>query len=256
MTKSIVRGLTALTGLCVVILAGMLAAGCGPKTQRVLTCQELYQQGNSFLEEQEWVKAQQAFERITLNYPGCELVDDAQFMLGEVYFRQNRFIEAQFEYRRLAEDFRLSERMEDAQYMIARCSFEQSYGHALDQTITDQAIFSLRQYLEDFPGGHWEQQARESLLKCRQKLARKSYETARFYNRQGYGDAALIYVDNVLNQYPETGEWVERARFLKARILIERNRRQEALQLLTSINMEIIKPRMREDVTEYIRSLQ
>ena len=187
-------------------------AACGPKNPRVLSCEEYYQIGLSHVEDEDWVKAKDAFERITLNYPGCERVDDAQYMLGDVYYKQGLFIEAQFEFRRLVEDFRLSDRLEDAQYMMALCAFEQSLPAALDQTATEDAIFRFRQYMEDFPQGQHVVEAREKLRECRERLARKAYNTARFYARQDYDDAALIYVDHVLTTYPDAGEWVERAR--------------------------------------------
>ncbi len=236
-------------------LAVALAA-CGPKEPRTLSCEEYYQKGLEAIVDEDWIEAREAFEEITLTYPGCERVDDAQYMLGMVYFEQDLFIEAQFEFRRLVEDFRLSDRLEDAQYMLAMCAFEQSLPAALDQTSTEDAIFRLRQYMEDFPQGAHVEEAREKLRVCRERLARKAYNTARFYNRQDYEDAALIYLDHVLTTYPDAGEWVERARFLKARILINRGRRQEALALLRDIDLEVVKPRMRADVLETLENLR
>jgi outer membrane protein assembly factor BamD len=236
-------------------LATLLGA-CGPKRMEMLTCEEYYQRGMRALEGKKWLKAQENFERVTLNYPGCDLVDDAQYMLGETYFRQDKFIEAQFEFRRVMEDFRLSDRMEDAQYMIALCAHKQSFPSVLDQTPTDEAIFRFQQYLDDFPRGKWSADARRYILDNRKRLAQKDYDTAHFYYRQSYQDAALIYLDHIINEYSDTGEWVERARFLKATILSNGGHQQEALALLRAINLDTVRPRMRGEVERAIARLQ
>ena len=124
----------------ILIAASALAltfAACGPKEPHMLSCEEYYQQGLEALESEDWVDAQKAFERITLNYPGCERVDDAQYMLGQVYFRQGLFIEAQFEFRRLVEDFRLSDRLEDGQYMLDHTN---CHGTQLGSSIERMAV--------------------------------------------------------------------------------------------------------------------
>jgi outer membrane protein assembly factor BamD len=241
--------------LPLMLLLAIALVGCGPKTKRILSCEDYYQRGTKYIEEKDWVKAKEAFEQVTLRFPGCEKVDDAQFMLGEVYYRQGLYIEADYEYKRVVSDFRLSDRKEDAQYKIALCAFEQCFPAALDQSLTKQAIFRLRLYFEDYPRGEWAKDARGKIQELRERLAKKDYNTARFYHRQNYDEAALIYLGNVLTNYADAGEWVDRARFLKARILLERGRKPEAMILLRAIRLDGIRPRMREDVLALMKTL-
>jgi outer membrane protein assembly factor BamD len=229
---------------------------CGPKHPVRLTCEEYYEIGMNELEKRNWMKAKTAFETITYSFPGCELVDDAQYMLGETYYRQDMYIEAQFEYRRLVEDFRLSDRMEDAQFKLALAAYKQSLPPALDQSGTEEAIFRFQQYLDDFPNGNFASEAREYMREARSKIAQKDFHTARFYKRLDYHEAALIYLDHIISEYPDTGEWVQRARFLKAEILLERDQQREALVLLRAINQDELKPRLREDVQRAINRIQ
>jgi len=231
-------------------------AGCGPKALHMLTCEEYYQAGLRNIERKHWLQAQADFQAITLNYPGCDLVDDAQYMLGETYFLQGQYVEAEFEYRRLVEDFRLSDRMEDAQFKLALSAYKQTFPAQLDQTPTEGAIFRFQQYLEDFPSGRWAADARRYIQELRKRLAKKDFEAARYYHRQSYQDAALIYLDHILTEYSDTGEWVEQARYMKAEILIARRQPQEALALLRAIDQDAIKPGLREDVQRTIARLQ
>jgi outer membrane protein assembly factor BamD len=238
-------------------LAGLtVLVACGPKRPNLTTCEEYYQRGVQALEREKWLKAQENFEKITMNFPGCDLVDDAQYMLGETYYQQDKLIEAQFEYRRVVEDFRRSDRMEDAQFKMAMCSHKQALASALDQTSTQDAIFRFRQYLEDFPNGQWSSEARRLIVENRKKLAEKDFKTAQFYARQGYNEGALIYIDHVLAEYPDTGEWLERTRYLKATILERRGQNQEALSLLRSINAEVLPRRTQAKVRDAITRIQ
>jgi len=234
--------------VCITVLS--VISACGPKRTHLLTCEEYYQRGINALEKKKWLKAQENFEKITMNFPGCDLVDDAQYMLGETYFRQDKFIEAQFEFRRVVEDFRQSDRTEDAQFKMALCSHRQALPAALDQTATQDAIYRFQQYLEDNPSGRWAGEARRYILENRKKLAQKDFNTAQFYARQGYNEGALIYLDHVIAEYPDTGEWLERARFLKATILAQRGQTQEALTLLRAINLDALPGKVQKKVRE------
>lgn len=248
---------TRISWIVLICIAGVgLLSACGPKNPRLLTCEEYYQRGMDALERKKWLKAQEYFGKITLNYPGCDLVDDAQYMLGETYFRQDKFIEAQFEFRRVVEDFRRSDRMEDAQFKMALSSHKQALPSALDQSATRDAIFRFQQYLEDNPSGQWANEARGYILENRRKLAQKDFNAASFYARQGYTEGALIYLDQVIAEYPDTGEWFERAKFLKATLLEKRGQRQEALTLLRSINSESLPSRMQAKLREAIARVQ
>jgi outer membrane protein assembly factor BamD len=253
-----IRNRTIFVGFATLLVAAMLVAniGCARKAKPMLTCEEYYELGMRHLEDKKWLKAQENFEAITYNYPGCDLVDDAQYMLGETYFRQGLYIEAQFEFRRVVEDFRLSDRMEDAQYHMALAAHEQSHPAALDQTPTEEAIFRFRQYLDDFPNGKYADEARNYIREGRKKLAQKDYIAGRFYHRLDYEEAALIYLNHVINEYPDSEEWVERARYLKSVILVDRDQPQEALVLLRTINQDQIKPKLREDVNRLITKIQ
>jgi outer membrane assembly lipoprotein YfiO len=235
---------------------GIIIAGCGPKAPPPQSCDDFYQLGLRYLDDEKWLKAKEMFETITYNFPGCDLVDDAQFMLGEMYYRQSQYIEAQFEYRRVVEDFRLSDRMEDAQYKLALAAYEQSSPTALDQTGTEEAIFRFQQYLDDFPNGKYSEDTRGKVREARKKLSQKEYMTARFYRRMDYDEASLIYLNHILEEFTDTEEWVEHARFLKAQILMDRDQNQEALLLLRAVNQNLIKARFREDVQRLIAQLQ
>lgn len=249
---------TTSVGLATILIAVALLtiAGCAAKRPPADSCEGYYELGMGFLEKKKWLKAQEMFETITYNYPGCDLVDDAQYMLGELYFRQGLYIEAQFEFRRVVEDFRLSDRMEDAQYYMALSAHKQTLASALDQTPTEEAIFRFQQYLDDFPNGKYVDEARGFIREGRKKLAQKDYTAGRFYHRLDYDEAALVYFNHVINEYPDSEEWVERARYLKSVILYDRDQTQEALVLLHSIDQGKIKPKLREDVQRLITKIQ
>jgi len=57
---------------------------------------------------------------------------------------------------------------------------------------------------------------------------------ARWYYRRREPKSALIYCDQVIEEYPENPEWVE-ALYLKGLILIDRGQNEEAIAHFTRI---------------------
>ncbi len=227
---------------------------CGPKIGREFSCEDHFDIGAKALEKRSFQNAIEAFETVTLNFPGCDMVDDAQFMLGDAYFAQEDFITAAFEYQRVVEDFPLSPRVEEAKFKIAGCHAEDVLVSARDQGPTFDAIFYYRQYLQDYPSGRFAEEARERIIALRSKLAVKLLDTSRFYLRMDYYEASLIYVDEVRDRYPETTQ-SESALIVRAQVFMGQKKPTEAMGILKGIDRGTLPEDEHGNVDELIGEL-
>ena len=75
----------------------------------------------------------------------------------------------------------------------------------LDQQETFEALTAFRYFIEDHPGSPLVADARQRIIDCRSRLAKKQYLSGRLYHKQGYLDAAKITYAEVLRDYPDTG---------------------------------------------------
>jgi outer membrane protein assembly factor BamD len=99
--------------------------------------------------------------------------------------------------------------------MIASAHFKDSPRAELDQTNTLKAIQELKNFLDEYPESQHAQEGQKLLYEARSKLAHKLYNNGRIYYKLKRYDAALIYLQDVLDQYSDT-KYAAPASFLKA----------------------------------------
>lgn len=99
--------------------------------------------------------------------------------------------------------------------MIAYAHYKDSPKPELDQANTSKSIQELKDFLDEYPDSQHAPEAQKVLLEARSKLAQKLYRNGRLYYKLKQYDAALIYLQEVLDQYSDT-EYAAQASFLIA----------------------------------------
>ncbi len=164
---------------------------------------------NQFVNEN-YTEAARAFETVVSIGRGTDIGQDAQFYLAESYFNARRFLIAASEYDRYVQFHPNSPRRMDVEFKRAKCYYELSPRYKLDQTYTRQAIENFRLFLSRYPDSDKVEEASGYITELREKLAKKQYTAAAFYKRTSRYNAAAIYYDIVIDEYPET-KWAERS---------------------------------------------
>lgn len=179
------------------------------------------------LERGRCAEAVEKLQRLVDNYPGSRLVAEAQYHLAEAYFCSEDYVNAAFEYQRLIQTYPSSQWVAEAQFKIAECYYQQARRAELDQTETRNALRHFRTFLDDNPHHLLVDKARERIADCRNRLAYKTYLAARLYQRQNHRDAARIYYDQILNEYPDT-RYYYKALYRMGEMAFARDDRQTA----------------------------
>ena len=233
----------------------ILAAGCGGKKAAVAQrdAQSYYDEATGELAKKHYLKASELFQRIVVNFPGSNLVDDAQFYIAEAKFRSKEYTEAIFEYQRLIDDYPSSPFAETSHYQIALCYAVQSNHTFLDQTDTKKAISELQRFIEDYPASKLTPEAQKVSMKLRGKLAEKEIDIAENYMNWGHPESARIYYQRVLDLYSDT-PWAEHARLGLALVKVQKGEVEAALadlqQLLSGDTSSSVKKRAQEQIEE------
>lgn len=179
-------------------------------------------------EDEDYEEAVNEFQAIVLQYPGNPVVDDAQYYLGMTRFKRGEYILAAYEFSKLVKNMPASEFIPQGQYMLAECYYQLSPHFTLDQKYTKKAIEEFQAFIDFFPSNEKIGEAEEKINELNEKLAHKAFENARIYEKLEYYTAALSYYDNVLDIYHDT-PYASLAMYNKIKLLIDRNRNQEAL---------------------------
>jgi outer membrane protein assembly factor BamD len=211
----LVRSASAVAVVAVLALAVFSGCSSGPDLGSA-TYEGLYDIGREALETGNYLLAIEAFRRLTAESPLHESADDAVIGLGDAYRETEDYATAEAEYRRLLSDYPRSPLVQEAEYKIGLTYQEQSLPSPLDQGMTHRAIDQYRRFLDLYPGSDLANDARDRILELRTKLAAKTFHSAELYLKLRAPEAARVYAESVVSEYPET-VWAPRALLLAAR---------------------------------------
>ncbi|MDZ7773965.1 MAG: outer membrane protein assembly factor BamD [Balneolaceae bacterium] len=194
------------------LLATMLLASC---TKRELirqgdSLEVAYEKALALYEDEHYADAARAFETVIQIGLGTDYGRHAQYYLAESYYNDRRYLLAATEYERFISQFPRSERREEVQFKEAYCYYQLSPRYRLDQEYTYTAIEKLRIFNSNFSDSDRTQEAAQYISDLRAKLARKQYNAGDLYMRMREYEAAIIYFDLTIENYPDT-PWAEQA---------------------------------------------
>lgn len=161
-------------------------------------------------QSEDYGRAAEAFETVVEIGRGTDFGQEAQFYLAESYYRNGRYLLAASEYERYISLYPQAEKREEAQFQEAYCYYQLSPRFKLDQEYTRRAIEKFRLYNSRFSNSERVDEAAEYITELREKLAKKHYHSADLYMRTDQYEAAIIYYDLTIDNYPET-VWAQRA---------------------------------------------
>jgi len=158
------------------------------------------------------------------------------------------------EYQRLVREYPNSPLVDDAQYKIGECYYEISPNFRLDQEYTKKAITEFMRFIENYPNSELVSQALEKIRDLNNKLARKDFEAAKQYKRLKEYNAAIIYYDYVIQNFPDS-KYVIDAYFHKGECLYELEEYAAAKEIFESFIRLFPNHQLIKDAREYIEEL-
>ncbi len=155
-------------------------------------------------------KAIEIFAKVAENAPYGEYADVAQFKLGQCYMDIDDYINAALAFKEIIENYPKSSLLDDAKYQIAICAASSTSGPEYNEEDTEKAIKEFKDFVKRYPDSNMEKEARNFIDKLEGQKAQKNFDIARFYERQGNTESAVIYYEEILEKYPES-EWASQA---------------------------------------------
>jgi outer membrane protein assembly factor BamD len=190
---------------------------------------EQYRKAMTYYDNKNYFKAQGEFQKVIYSYPGLTFIDTAQYYLAMSLFNDKNFPEAGAEFRHLLQAYPTSAFADDAQYNLAMSYFRQSPGASLDQTETYTAIDELSSFLDKYSTSPLAAEARGNLDLLYDKLAKKLYRSGELYLKMGDYDPAVIYFQQVRDNYPNTA-WAALAFFGTGEAQMKSGKKTDALE--------------------------
>jgi outer membrane protein assembly factor BamD len=167
-------------------------------------------------------------------YPGHDRSDVAQFRLAESYFRDGEYELAAVEYQILLANYGYSDHAPEALFRIGVCFWEQSPKASRDQQKSYDALAKFEQFIQTFPDHPLVTEARDYVRRVHRRLAEKTMMALRWYYKRGKFQAALIYCDKIIENYPDN-EYAVEAMYLKGEMLLAFGEVEQAAQLFARV---------------------
>ncbi len=86
----------------------------------------------------------------------------------------------------------------------AICWLNESEKFPNSEQIFEKAIKSFEEFIEKYPESEFVDEAKEELKKLNERKSERIYEIAKFYEKSGDLDAAKIYYQQVIEQFPDS----------------------------------------------------
>lgn len=184
----------------------LLVSGCGARQENLalLPPDDMYARAVVAFEARRFDQAINLLEFFVNQHLGDERAPDARMMLAEAHMARREYVTAAMHYQRMVNDFPFHPRALEARFQTCDAYYRLSPRAALDQQYTISAIVHCESVAENFPTTTEAAQAREHVVELRHKLAQKSYDTAMQYFRRRAYDAAVVYFQEVVDQFPDT----------------------------------------------------
>lgn len=238
---------------CVALLVFLV--GCAQNKYKRTSPESYYEAGQQALKNGKCYQAQLLFRNMLMDFPGSHLTDDAQFGLGQAAQCQEDYVVAVFEYERLLNEYPVSPHAPTARFQIGESYYQQARDIHHDQEETNKAIQEFTRFIEDYPTSDLARQAEERIGDLRNRLALKDVEIAENYLKWGYVTSAKLYAEEVIDLYPNT-EASQEAHFVLARTQIKANQLRDALDQLTLLAGQDLKPKLKKKVIELTVEVQ
>ncbi|MFA5276556.1 MAG: outer membrane protein assembly factor BamD [Candidatus Omnitrophota bacterium] len=150
------------------------------------------------------------FSKIIENSTYGPLAPKAQYKLGLVLKSQLRYYEAEDAFGKVISSYPSSEWATAARFQIAACRAAESQGPDYDQGAMQEAKQKFEEFAQEHPDAVLSQEAEKNIAVLKEKEAASYYNIARFYEKQKAFDAAVIYYNDIINNYSDTS-WPPKA---------------------------------------------
>lgn len=155
-------------------------------------------------EKGKYNKAIRLFEQIGGSYKGKPGAEDLYYMFSQSYYKTKQYYLAGYQFENFASSYPKSDRVEEAAFLGAKSYSMLSPVYSLDQKDTDKAVEKLQLFIDRYPNSTYLAEANTVMKELKNKLEKKSFETAKQYNTIYDYKSAIVALDNFVADFPGT----------------------------------------------------
>ena len=160
--------------------------------------------GNHYMEYKRYSVAEKIFSKILENAPYSEAAPAAQYSLGMAQYNLKKYGPARESFEAVCQNFPTSQLVDDSAFMLGIVDSAAAVAADYDQTSTDRAIASFRNYIREFPTAEHVGDAQQHIRALRDRKAQSLYDQAYYYDYSGHAKSAIMHYELLVSEYPDT----------------------------------------------------
>jgi len=188
------------------IAISLLLSSCG-NYQKLLKSTDYnlkYTEGIKYYEKEDYYRAKTLFEELIPILRGTDKSEQIYYYYAYCNYNLGDQILAGYYFKNFALTYPNSIHVEEAEYMSAYCQYLNSPEPELDQTYTYKAIDELQYFVNKYPTSANVKDCNTYVDKLRKKLEDKAYISSKLYYEMNEYRAAVVILENTLNEFPDT----------------------------------------------------
>jgi len=217
-----------------IIIMSLLFLSCAVFHKEKPTPADILVKADEEFSKGNYSKAEKLYTDYLTVEPLSPDVARVHFMLGKCLYEDKDFEAALSKFSFVTTNFPTSEYAPEADLMLGKCYLALSPKPELDQSYTRRAILYFRNFIESYPDSPLVPEAKKGIKQAREKLARKQLLSARFYFRISQFKAARIYLEELLDEYPEVA-FIDEAKLLLAKTYLHLGEKDRAISLFEEL---------------------
>ncbi len=194
------------TGFLTIVLLGLLLASCSDY-QKLLPSTDYdlkYKKAIEYFDKKDYTRASTLLGELITIYRGTEKAEEVNYRYAYCYYNQQDYITAGYYFKNFVASFPNSPLAEECAFMVAYCYYQDSPNSSLDQANTYKAMDELQIFMNQNPTSKRIPECNKLIDELREKLVRKSFDSASLYYKLGDFKAAITALNNGLKEFPDT----------------------------------------------------
>jgi outer membrane protein assembly factor BamD len=205
-------------GFLTIGLLALLLASCSDY-QKLLSSTDYdqkYKKSIEYFEKKDYTRASTLMEELLTLYRGTDKAEEVNYRYAYCYYHQQDYVMAGYYFKNFVASFPNSPFAEECAFMVAYCYYQDSPSSSLDQANTYKAIDELQMFMNQHPASTRITECNKLIDELREKLVKKSFDSASLYYKLGDYKAAITALNNGLKEFPDT-RYREELQFLVVR---------------------------------------
>ena len=165
----------------------------------------LWQRAEAAARHGNWGDATKLLERALLEMsPGDPRISEAHYWLGEAHFARGRQLEAAREFRKASDETPNHPLAPEALLRVGDVYADLWRRPELDPTYGQTALATYQELINRYPASSAAKRAQLRIAELNERFAYKTFRAATFYFRLKAYDSAILYLKDLIANYPKS----------------------------------------------------